>query len=103
MVWWFVLQNPMRALLKGSLEMCGSLVFGVPGNKFLNAAPNGDWTFEIPIDFTAPGISSNGDLVHYHSVDLHLARSDVSAFTFSLPVYWAIVLATPGAWRNRRA
>ena len=103
MVWWFVLQNPMRALLQASVEICGSLVFGIPASKLLTVTPGGDWTFEIPIDFTAPAESSNGGLVHYNSIDFDLARSDIGAFTFSLPVYWAIILAVPGAWRSRRA
>jgi hypothetical protein len=107
-VWWFLLQDPMRSLLKASVELCGSFVFGLPTSKLLTVAPGGDWTFEIPIEFTAPGAStadasSNGDLVHYHSIDFDLALSDVSAFTFSVPLYWAIILAAPGAWRSRRA
>ena len=95
-VWWFVLQSPMRALLKASAQACGGLAFGIPASKLLTEAANGDWTFEIPLDF------SSGP-VQYHSINFDLARSDVSAFTFSLPVYWAIMMALPWAWRSRRA
>ncbi len=37
-----------------------------------------------------------------HSIYFDIPRSDVITFTFSLPVYWAIVLATPGLRRNLR-
>lgn len=95
-IWWFLLQSPMRSMLKTSAQACGGLAFGLPASKLLTEAPNGDWTFEIPLDF-------NSGRVQYHSINFDLARSDVSAFTFSLPVYWAIMLALPGAWRSRRA
>lgn len=93
-IWWFVLQIPMGFLLKKSAQALGALAFDVPSSRFLTEAPNGDWTFEVPIDFTAAAI-------HYHSIDFDLARSDAGAFTFGLPVFWAIVLAAPWTARSR--
>jgi hypothetical protein len=101
--WWFFLQNPMLFLLRNAAEAVGGLVLDVPSKKLVTEAPNGDWTFEIPIEFWAPGASPDQGQVQFHSIDFDMARADVSAFTFSLPVYWAIMLAAPGVWRNRRA
>jgi len=37
-----------------------------------------------------------------HSIDFDMPRTDAIAFTFSLPVFWAIVLAAPGIRRQLR-
>lgn len=100
--WWFFLQDPMLFLLKNSVEAIGGVVLNVPSKKLVTEAPNGDWTFELPLEFGAPGASSDRRPIQVHSIDFDVARGDVSAFTFSLPVFWAIVLAAPGAWRNGR-
>ena len=102
-VWWFVVQEPMLFLLRKSAAAFGGLVFGVPSTRFVTEAPSGDWTFEIPIEFTAAGTSPTSPPVHFHSIDFDMARSDTPAFTFSLPVYWALILAAPWAGRSGRA
>jgi hypothetical protein len=89
-------------LLKGSAEACSGLVFGGHSNRFVTEAPGGDWTFEVPLEFAVPDLSHGARLVHMNSIDFDLARSDVGAFTFGLPVYWAIVLAVPGIRRGLR-
>jgi hypothetical protein len=102
-VWWLALQEPMLFLLRNSVREIGGLVFGISSAKFVAEAPNGDWTFEVPIEFTAAAASGSRGALHCHSINFDFARSDVSAFTFGLPAYWAIILAVPGIRRSMRA
>lgn len=83
LAWWFVLQEPMLIVLNRGVRIAGGFFYNYPASKLVSTAPNGDWTFELPIEFTA---SQNGAPVRAHSIAFDMARADVSAFTFSLPV-----------------
>lgn len=100
LAWWYVLQEPMLVVLNRCVRFAGGFLYNYPPSKLISTAPNGDWTFELPIEFTA---SQNGAPIRAHSIAFDMARADVSTFTFSLPVYWAITLAAGWTARTRRA
>jgi hypothetical protein len=99
--WWFVLSNPLLVLLRMSAEMCWG-IFGNTSGKLISETPAGDWSLRVPVQFTMPASPRQPAPVEIHSVDFDVARTEAIAFTFSLPVYWAIILAAPDVRRNLR-
>jgi hypothetical protein len=89
-LWWFVLLNPMLILLKGA------------GEAFLTIQETaaGDWTLSVPLDRVMPATSAQPVAQQIHSIDFDMQRTDLIAFTFSLPVFWALMLAAPGLRRS---
>ncbi|MDP8991416.1 MAG: hypothetical protein M3N41_15205 [Acidobacteriota bacterium] len=55
----------------------------------------GDWNFHIPIEDTQGQTIQESGSVKFGNIEFTIPRQDVVLFTFSVPVYWAIVLATP--------
>jgi len=100
--WWFLLLNPLLFLLRDSAEIFGSLILGGDSRQFVTETPSGDWSFRVPLEVVAPRLPRQSGPMQIHSIDFDIARSDVNAFTFSLPVFWAIVLAAPGIRRSLR-
>jgi hypothetical protein len=92
-LWWFVLQGPMLYLLKSA---AGSFV---P----IEEHPSGDWALRVPLEKTLPVTPQQPVAQQIHSIDFDMPRADTNTFTFSLPVYWAIILALPGVRRSLRA
>ena len=90
-LWWFLLLSPMLYVLKGA---AGAFLF-------IQENPTGDWTLRVPLEMTLPATPQQ-PAQQVHSIDFDIPRGDVTAFTFSLPVYWAIILAAPGVRRNLR-
>ncbi len=90
-LWWFVLLGPMLSLLKGAAG----------GFLLIAENPSGDWTVRVPLERTLPATPER-PAQQIHSVDFDIRRSDVVSFTFSLPVFWAIILAAPGVRRCLR-
>lgn len=90
-LWWFVLLGPMLSLLKGAAG----------GFLFIAENPSGDWTVRVPLEQTLSATPQQ-PAQQIHSVDFDIRRGDVISFTFSLPVYWAIILAAPGVRRCLR-
>ena len=84
-LWWFVLQSPMLYLLKSA---AGAFVL-------IEENPSGDWVVRVPLEKTLRA-------QRIHSISFDMPRADAIAFTFSLPVYWAITLAAPGVRRSLR-
>jgi hypothetical protein len=78
-LWWFVLLAPSLYLLRNA----AAIFIPVEEN------PAGDWTLRVAIDSQT-----------VHSIDFDISRSDATTFTFSLPVFWAIIAAAPGFRRN---
>jgi hypothetical protein len=99
--WWFVLLNPLLLLLRGSAEFCWG-IFESDAGKLIAETPAGDWSLRVPVEFTMPASPQQPVPLRIHSVDFDVARTEAIAFTFSLPVYWAIVLAGSGIRRNLR-
>ena len=91
-LWWFALVGPMLSVLKGAAGL-----FVV-----IQENPSGDWTLRVPLDKVLPATPQQPVAQRIHSVDFDMPRSDVITFTFSLPVFWAIVLAAPGVRRSLR-
>lgn len=91
-LWWFVLLNPMLYLLKGAAG----------GFVLIQENASGDWTLRVAIERTLPATPQQPAAQQIHSIDFDMPRTDAIAFTFSLPVFWAIVLAAPGLRRNLR-
>jgi hypothetical protein len=99
--WWFVLSNPLLVLLRVSAEI-GWDLFGNNSGRLISETPAGDWSLRVPVRFTIPASPQQPEPVKIHSVDFDIGRTQAVAFTFSLPVYWAIILAAPNVRRNLR-
>ena len=100
-LWWFVLLSPLLYGLQGAGAVAGRLVFGGNSGGLIQESPSGDWTFRVPLEMIIPA-SAGQPAQQVHSIDFDMPRTDVIAFTFSLPVFWAVVLAAPGIRRNMR-
>jgi len=88
-LWWFVLLNPLLYLLRSG---AGTIV---P----ISETATGDWTIEVRVEAVVPASPEHPKQVPVHSIDFDLARADAGAFTFGLPVFWAVILAVPGIRR----
>ena len=91
-LWWFLLLPPMLSMLKGA---AGAFLL-------IQENPSGDWTLRVPLEKPLPATPQQPVAQQVHSIDFDIPRGDAIAFTFSLPVYWAIILAAPGVRRNLR-
>src|SRR5438128_1484275 len=89
-LWWFVLLGPMLYLLKGA---AGSFL---P----IDEQPSGVWTIRVPVEQNLAATREAPVARQLRSMDFDLARADAITFTFSLPVFWGIMLAASGAKRN---
>jgi hypothetical protein len=92
-LWWFALRGPMLYLLHGAAG-----VFLQIGEN-----PSGNWTVRVPLEKLLPPTAQRPVARQIHSVNFDMPKSDPTRFIFSLPVYWAIILAAPGARRNLRS
>lgn len=101
-LWWFLLLNPLLFLLRNSADIFGGIAFGEHSGKLVTEAPSGDWTFTVPWEAVIPDSPRQPGPARVHSIEFDLARSDAIAFTFSVPVYWAIALAASGTRRGFR-
>jgi len=91
-VWWFALQNPLLFALRSSFQLIGGLTYG---GQIVEENAAGQWTFRVPMEVSVPA-SAETSAAKVHSVIFDIPRPDVTTFTFSLPVLWAILLAAPG-------
>src|SRR6187549_101790 len=78
------LKAPTRFLLRGSALLIGLLTL---------------WWF-VFLDPMLSALQGVGDIAA--RLVFGVPRTDVIGFTFSLPVFWAVVLAAPGWRRNLR-
>jgi hypothetical protein len=92
-LWWFVLLGPMLNLLKGAARAF----------VFIEETSKGDWSIRVPFEKILPATRDHPVAQEIRSIDFDLPRDDAIAFTFSLPVYWAIILAAPGGRRRLRS
>ena len=98
-IWWFALLQPLLFLLRVSAETCGSVAFGV-SHDLVTVTASGNWTFRVPLELIMANSNGQPGAVRIHSIDFDLSRSDAIAFTFGLPVFWAIMLAASGIRRS---
>ena len=91
-LWWFFLLNPMLGMLKGA------------ASAFLTVeeTATGNWTLTVGLDRILAASAENPVAQQIHSIEFDLQHSDLIAFTFSLPVFWALMLAAPDMRRNLR-
>ena len=87
---------------RGAVEATGSVVYGAAARELVSETPSGDWSFRVPMEIVVPSSAERPEGVRGHSIEFDMPRSDVTAFTFSLPVFWAIILAAPGIRRGRQ-
>ena len=97
--WWVLLLNPLLFGFRHLGDFLGSMAFGRADCAFISETPSGDWNICLP----AQGVVSHeprsrGSRVT--SIEFELARSGPIAFTFGLPVCWALLLAN---WDRRRS
>jgi hypothetical protein len=71
------------------------------GFLLIQENPAGDWTLRVPLEMTLPATPQR-QAQQISSIDFDLARKDIVSFTFSLPLFWAVVLAAPGLRRGLR-
>ncbi len=92
-LWWVALRGPMLDLLRDAVGV------------FLQVKENsaGDWAVRVPFDKLLPPSAQRPIARQVHFVNFEMPRSDATRFIFSLPVYWAIILASPGAKRKLRS
>jgi len=90
-IWWFALLNPM---LYG-LRVAASVFVGIEERS------SGDWGVRVGLDATIPANDERPQSQTIGSIDFDIPRSDAIAFTFSVPVFWAMILAAPGPIRRR--
>jgi len=83
-VWWFALRTPLLAALRVLEETATPAAISV--NE------SGDWDFRMPVNDIHQEPTG---LVKVNHVEFTMPRSDVTLFTFSLPVFWAMLLAAP--------
>lgn len=83
-VWWMALRAPLLSALRWSaaipLALAGASVDG---------DATGGWKLRVPV--------SDG-----RAIEFTAAEADVTIFTLSLPVFWAVMLATSGVRRQWR-
>ncbi len=89
MLWRFVLLNTMLYLLKGSAAAFVEI----------DEHPSGDWTVRVPVPHPAPSSQAAAQEIR---IDFEMRRADAITLTFSLPVFWAIMLAAPAVRPNLR-
>jgi len=91
-VWWLLLLTPMARGLQ------------IAAGAFLQIqeTSTGDWTVKVPLERVLPATPGQPVAQQIHSIEFDIAHTDLVAFTFSLPVYWAIILAAPDLRRNLR-
>jgi hypothetical protein len=91
-LWWLVLLGPMLSMLKGAAG----------GFVLIRETATGDWTLRVPLERILPATPERPAPRQIRSIEFDLARSDLVGFTFSLPVFWAVILAAPGIRRSLR-
>jgi hypothetical protein len=91
LIWWFALLDPMLYGLRTA------------ANLFVDVdeRPSGDWGVRVPLHAVIPATNERLQSQTIESIDFNMSRSDAIAFTFSVPVFWAIVLAAPGPIQRR--
>jgi hypothetical protein len=89
-LWWCALLGPMLYLLRSAAG----------GFVLIADDPSGDWTLRVSIEKILPATPLRPVAQRIQSIDFDMPRGDALTFTFSLPVYWAIILAAPRVKRN---
>ena len=87
-LWWLALRTPMLFLLRVSESVALRLVANSDSTDPIVVDPAGDWNFRVPVEDTSSAVK-------FRSIEFTMSRPDLVLFTFSVPVFWAMVLAAP--------
>jgi hypothetical protein len=101
-LWWLVLSGPLLFLLRHSAGFAMSVLHGGDSGQFISVSASGDWNFHVPLELGAQYVPAEHRTLEIHSIDFTAAPRDLNAFTFSVPVLWALLLAAPGFRRCLR-
>jgi hypothetical protein len=83
-LWQVALTGPLLMLLRATAEV-PLLALGCSAEQEVS----GDWDFRVRADGSGqPGL-------RIRAVEFTVPRADMIVFTFSLPLYWALILAVP--------
>src|ERR1700680_1297479 len=94
-LWWLALRSPMLFLLRLSESAALRLLPNADSTEPIAVDSSGDWNFRMPVEDTRRETIRKNGPVKFQTVEFTIPRPDVVLFTFSLPVYWAMVLAVP--------
>jgi hypothetical protein len=93
-LWWFVLLPSLLGLLRLSADVAFNIL-PVSYAPSYSVNSSGDWDFQIPLDGEI-GIQSR-------TLRFTVPKDTLINFTFSLPIYWALLLAIPAGKREMAA
>jgi hypothetical protein len=108
LLWWLLLLEPMLGVLRVASSIPLSLLPGSASEPILDT-PSGDWTIQVPVSILRRAVQrlfgpgADGASMRIRFVKLKLPRAEIAVVTAGLPLYWAILLASPGPWRHLRA
>lgn len=88
-LWWFALRPPLLAALRIGTTLAISALPGSDQAAGITEDEAGDWLFHFPVDDVR---TEGGRRYRVTSLDFTMSRSDAVLFTFSIPVFWAIML-----------
>ena len=94
-LWWLALRPPTLFLLRLSEAAALRLVSNAGPTSPISVDDSGDWNFRVPVEDTWRDTIQKTGPMKFRAIEFTMPRADVVLFTFSLPVYWAIVLAAP--------
>ena len=100
-LWWCLLLTPLLFVFRNAAEFLGGLAFGSLSCGSQATTASGDWKFCVPMDMTVPNRRGPGRS-HVTSAEFAVEPSGLFGFTFGLPVYWAVILASPWSRRSVR-
>lgn len=94
-LWSLALRPPMLFLLRASESIALRLLLNADSSDPITVDAAGDWHFRVPIEDNPGAVPGQPGRVKFRAMEFTMARPDVALFTFSVPVFWAVVLATP--------
>src|SRR5215510_14955921 len=91
-MWWLVLVHPFLFLLRIAVEVTMSFLPISPLSTISGGIAS-DWDFKLILNHAGAGA--------INSITFSAPRSTLIAFTFSIPMYWAIALGIPVRGQER--
>jgi hypothetical protein len=115
-VWWWLLLTPVLAVMRAPTEFALRLLPGCGQETRILTGPDGQWSFAAPpgaasaplqnaIQEAMRGLPDAAAKVPWRisSKQVVCARTSLSLFSLSLPLYWSILLAAPPRKSRLRA
>jgi hypothetical protein len=94
-LWRLELQPPMLFLMQAGESFALRLFSNAGAAEPVTLDSAGDWNFRIPVEDTGRESTRGLGPVKFQDIEFTIPRPDVVLSTFSVPVFWAIVLAAP--------